>query len=53
MIAKAAFLIQGAGGPSHQFCHILISKKFKTETKELREQIAENTKINYSRSKIY
>ena len=44
MIAKAASLTKGAGGPSHfdadQFCHMLLSKKFKTEAKELTEQIA-------------
>ena len=44
MIAKAASLTKGAGGASHldgdQFRHILPSKKFKTEAKELREQIA-------------
>ena len=40
---KAASLTKGAGGPSHleadQFRHMLLSKKFKTEAKELREQI--------------
>ena len=44
MIAKAASLTKGARGASHldgdQFRHILPSKKFKTEAKELREQIA-------------
>ena len=44
MIAKAASLTKGAGGPSHldadHFRHKLLSKKFKTEAKELREQIA-------------
>ena len=44
MIAKAASHAKGAGAPSHldadQFRHILLSKKFKTEAKELKEQIA-------------
>ena len=44
MIAKAATLTKAAGGPSHldsdQFRYLLLSKKFKTEAKELREQIA-------------
>ena len=44
MIAKTASLTKVAGGPSHldadQFRHMLLSKKFKTESKELREQIA-------------
>ena len=44
MLAKAAFLTKNAGGPSDldadQYCHMLLSKKFKTEAKELREQIA-------------
>ena len=44
MTAKATSLTKGAGGPSHldadQFRHMLLSKKFKTESKELREQIA-------------
>ena len=44
MIAKAASFTKGAGGPSHldadQFRHMLLSKKFKTEAKELREEIA-------------
>ena len=43
MIAKAASFTKGAGGPSHldadQFRHMLLSKKFKTETKQLRQQI--------------
>ena len=42
MLAKAATLTKGAGGPSHQdsdqFRHLLLNKKFKTEAKELREQ---------------
>ena len=62
MIVKAASLTEGAGGASHleadQFCHMLLSKKFKTEAKELRDERAnscfsKNTSINYSRSKIY
>ena len=44
MIAKAVFHTKGTGGPSHldvdQFRHILLSKKFKTEVKELRKQPA-------------
>ena len=36
MIANALSLTKGAGGPSHfdsdQFCHMLLIKKFKTET---------------------
>ena len=44
MTAKATSLTKGAGGPSHldadQFRHMLLSKKFKTEAKELRQQIA-------------
>ena len=44
MIVKAASLTKGSGGPSHvdadQFRHMLLSKKFKTEGKNLREQIA-------------
>ena len=44
MIHKAITLTKGAGGPSHmdaeQYRHILTSKKFKKENKELREQIA-------------
>ena len=44
MIAKAASLTKCAGGPSHlgadQFCHMLLSKKFKAEAKEMRERIA-------------
>ena len=43
-IAKAAQLTKGAGGPSHvdakQYRHILLSNKYKTENKQLREQIA-------------
>ena len=35
MIAKAVSLAKCAGGPSHfdsdQFCHVLLSKKFKAE----------------------
>ena len=46
MIAEAASLTKSAGGPSHldadQFCHMLLSKKFKTEAREqLREQLAD------------
>ena len=44
MIAKVASLSKGTGWSSHldtdQFRHILLSKKFKTEAKEQREQIA-------------
>ena len=44
IIGKASFLTKGSGGPSHvgadQFRHILLSKKFKTEGKNLREKIA-------------
>ena len=44
MIGKAVSLTKGSGGPSHvdadQFRHMLLSKKFKTEGKNLREQIA-------------
>ena len=44
MIATAARLTKGSGGPSQldseQFHTILLSKKFKKEGKELREQIA-------------
>ena len=44
MIAKAASLTKDVGGPFHlnadQFHHILLSKKFKTEPKKLRVQIA-------------
>ena len=43
-IAKVASLNFSAVGPSHvdadQFRHMLLSKKFKTEAKELREQMA-------------
>ena len=43
-IAKAAQLTKGAAGPSHvdakQYRHILLSNKFRTESKQLREQIA-------------
>ena len=45
MIAEAASLTKSARGPSHldadQFCHMLLSKKFKTEARELREQLAD------------
>ena len=44
MIGKAMSLTKGSGGPSHvdahQFRHMLLSKKFKTDGKNLREQIA-------------
>ena len=44
VIGKSASLKKGSGGPSHvdgdQFRHMLLSKKFKTESKNLREQIA-------------
>ena len=44
MIAKAAQQTKGAGGPSHcdakQYRHILLSNKFKSESKALREQIS-------------
>ena len=44
MIGKALSLTKGPGGPSNvdadQFRHMLLSKKFKTEGKNLREQIA-------------
>ena len=44
MVGKAASYTKGSGGPSHvdadQFRHILLSKNFKKEAKELREQIA-------------
>ena len=43
-IAKAAQLTKGAAGPSHvdakHYRHILLSNKYKTENKQLREQIA-------------
>ena len=45
MTAKAASLTKGAGGPSHldaeQCRHMLLGKKFKTEAKERREQMAD------------
>ena len=45
MIPKAASLTEGARGSSHldvdQFRHMLLSKKFKTKAKELREQIVD------------
>ena len=44
MIATATRLTKGSGGPSQldseQFNHILLSKKFKKEGKDLREEIA-------------
>ena len=44
MIAKTASLTKGARESSHldadQFCHMLLSKEFKTEAKQLREQTA-------------
>ena len=44
MIANAVSHTKGTGGSSHldvdQFRHILLSKKFKTEVKELRKQPA-------------
>ena len=44
MVSKACTRTQGAGGPSHmdadQYRHLLTSKKFKKENKDLREQIA-------------
>ena len=44
MVFKAASLTKGTGGPSHldaeNYHHMLTSKKFKKENKELREQIA-------------
>ena len=44
MVFKACTRTQGAGGPSHmdadQYRHLLTSKKFKKENKDLREQIA-------------
>ena len=44
MVFKAISLTKGAGGPSHMdaelYRHILTSKKFKKENKELRDQIA-------------
>ena len=44
MILKAAKLTKGAGGPSHvdaeQLRHILVSRKYKKEGKDLREQIS-------------
>ena len=43
MIATAARLTKGSGGPSQldaeQFRHIILSKKFKKESKDLREQM--------------
>ena len=43
-IAKAAQLTKGAAGPSHvdakEYRHILLSNKYKTENRQLREQIA-------------
>ena len=43
MIATTTRLTKGSGGPSQldaeQFCHIILSKKFKKELKDLREQI--------------
>ena len=48
MVSKAASLTRGASGPSHldadHYRHILTSKKYKTENKELREQIAALTR---------
>ena len=42
--AKAASFNKGAGGSFHldadQFRHMLLSKKFKTETKRLRKQMS-------------
>ena len=44
IVGRAASLTKASGGPSHvhsdHFCHILLSKKFKAEAKNLREQIA-------------
>ena len=44
VIGKSGSLKKSSGGPSHvdgdQFRHMLLSKKFKTESKNLREQIA-------------
>ena len=44
MIEKAARMTRGSGGPSQldaeQYRHILVSKKYKKESKELREQMA-------------
>ena len=43
MIATATRLTKGSGGPSQldaeQFRHIILSKKFKKESKDLREQM--------------
>ena len=45
MIYKAASLTKGAGGPSQldaeQYRHILTSRKYKAENKDLREQMAQ------------
>ena len=44
MIAKATRLTKGSGGPSQldaeQYRHIILSTKFKKESKELRQQVA-------------
>ena len=44
MIAKATRLTKGSGGPSQldaeQYHHIILSTKFKKESKELRQQVA-------------
>ena len=49
MILKAASLTKGAGGPSHMdadlYRHLLTSKKFKKENKDLRDQIARLAKL--------
>ena len=43
-VGRATSLTKGSGGLSHvdwdHFCHMLLSKKFKAESKNLREQIA-------------
>ena len=49
MVLKAISLTKGAGGPSQMdadlYRHILTSKKFKSENKDLREKIAKLAKI--------
>lgn len=49
MVLKAITLTKGAGGPSHMdaelYRHLLTSKKFKKENKELRNQIAKLTRL--------
>ena len=49
MVLKAITVTKGAGGPSHMdaelYRHLLTSKKFKKENKELRNQIAKLARL--------